>query len=176
MPSGYMSPKTAKRSARFTQFGARAALEAIRRRRPAREGDARREHRDRGRAAGIGGFDVRARARGRSSRAGPGKFAPLTVPMIIPNMAAGMIADARPAAAARTSASRPRAPPARTAIGTALDLIRTGRCDVAIAGGAEARSRRSRVDGYCQLRALVDPQRRARDAPRGRSAPTATAS
>jgi 3-oxoacyl-[acyl-carrier-protein] synthase II len=39
-------------------------------------------------------------------------------------------------------------------IGTALDLIRDGRAQVAVAGGAESTIDAFAVDGYCQLRAL----------------------
>ena len=41
-----------------------------------------------------------------------------------------------------------------TSLGTALDLIRGGRCDVALAGAAESTISPFAIDGYCQLHAL----------------------
>jgi 3-oxoacyl-[acyl-carrier-protein] synthase II len=121
--------------------------------------------------SGIGGFDMLEREHRTFLERGPGKFHPLTVPMIIPNMAAGMIAmetgchgpNLCPATACATGAH---------AIGTAFDLVRAGRADVALAGSSESTISPFAVDGYCQLRALStrndDPQAASRPFSRDR--------
>jgi 3-oxoacyl-[acyl-carrier-protein] synthase II len=73
--------------------------------------------------------------------------------MIIPNMAAGAIAM-------DTGCKGPNFCPVTAcasgahAIGNALDLLRAGRAQVAIAGSAECTISPWAVDGYCLLRAL----------------------
>ncbi len=146
-----MSSKTFKRSARFTHLAVVAALEAI--------ADAGLdEGPERESAAvvvgsGIGGFDFLMQEHEVFLKRGPGRFAPLTVPMIIPNMAGGTIAMETGMRGPNVCVSAACASGALS-VGTALDLIRAGRCDVALAGGAECTIDAFAVDGYCQLRAL----------------------
>ena len=142
--------KTIRRSARFTQLALVAALEAI------EQSGIPRESRDDLAVvvgSGIGGFDMLEREHEVFLTRGPGKFAPLTVPMIIPNMAAGMIAIETGARGVNLCISTACASGAHS-IGTALDLIRSGRSEVVLAGGAESTVSPFAVDGYCQLRAL----------------------
>ena len=142
--------KTIRRSARFTQLALVAALEAFER------SGIPREARDEVAVvvgSGIGGFDMLEREHEVFLTRGPGRFAPLTVPMIIPNMAAGMIAIETGARGVNLCISTACASGAHS-IGTALDLIRSGRSEVVLAGGAESTVSPFAVDGYCQLRAL----------------------
>lgn len=143
--------RTLKRSARFTQLGLVAALEALEHSQLP-TGDAR-EPVAVVMGSGIGGFEVLMQEHQVFLERGPEKFAPLTVPMIIPNMAAGAIAMETGCRGINLCLSTACASGAH-ALGTGLDLIRSGRADVVLAGGAESTLDPFAVDGYCQLRAL----------------------
>ena len=98
----------------------------------------------------------------RSRRRGPRRVLPITVPMLMPNGAAGAVAIEFGAARGAHSPVSACASGAE-AIAYALDMIRTGRADIVIAGGTEAAihplpDRRVRRDARA-----VDPQRLARD-------------
>jgi len=103
--------------------------------------------------SGIGGFDRLEQEHQVFLERGPGKFAPRAVPMIISNMAAGAIANHTGCRGVNLCLSTACATGTHS-IGTALDLIRSGRADVAVAGGSESTISPFAVDGYCQLRAL----------------------
>jgi 3-oxoacyl-[acyl-carrier-protein] synthase II len=144
-------PRALKRSARFTQLALVAAFECLED--SGLEAGAARENVAVVAGSGIGGFEFLNREHEVFLSRGPGRFHPLTVPIIIPNMAAGAIAmetECRGPNLCVTTACASGA----SSIGTALDLLRCGRCDVAIAGGAESTISACAVDGYCQLRAL----------------------
>ena len=150
-PSGLRDNKTFRRSARFTQLALAAAFEALNdaalAAAPDREGAAVVV------GSGIGGFDYLMQEHESFLKRGPGRFKPLTVPMIIPNMAAGAIAmetGCRGPNLCTTTACAAGS----NAIGTALDLIRDGRAEWALAGGAECTIEPFAIDGYGQLRAL----------------------
>ncbi len=162
-PHESLRPKVVKRSARFAQLALAAAQEAIAQA-ALPEGDGR-ENTAVVIGTGIGGFDMLEREHAVFLERGPGRFWPLTVPAIIPNMASGLVAMETacrgpivcPATACATGA---------TSLGTALDLIRSGRCDVAIGGATESTLSPFAVDGYCQLQALStrndEPERACR--------------
>jgi 3-oxoacyl-[acyl-carrier-protein] synthase II len=91
---------------------------------------------------------------------------PLTVPMMIPNEAAGnismMFGTKGPAFTQVTACAS-----GTDALGQALDLIRLGRCDVVIAGGTEAVIVPFAVGGFQMLKALStkrcnEPQKASR--------------
>ena len=150
-PGPLADNKTFRRSARFTQLALAAALEAL-------QGAGLADAPDREGAAvvvgsGIGGFDYLMEEHQSFLSRGPGRFKPLTVPMIIPNMAAGAVAmetGCRGPNLCTTTACAAGA----NAIGTALDLIRDGRAEWGLAGGAECTLEPFALDGYGQLRAL----------------------
>lgn len=146
-----LSAKLFRRTARFTQMALASAHEAL-----AQAGLAPGEAREDVAVvvgSGVGGFDVLETEHQVFLERGPGRFAPLTVPVIIPNIAAGVIAmetqcrgpNLGCCSACATGASN---------IGTAFDLIRSGRCRVALAGATESTISPFAVDGYCQLHAL----------------------
>jgi 3-oxoacyl-[acyl-carrier-protein] synthase II len=168
-PAARLGPKTVKRSARFTQLALTAALEAAESARLP-TGEAR-EDVAVVVGSGIGGFDMLMREHTAFLARGPGKYAPLTVPMIIPNMAAGAIAMETGCRGPNLCLSTACATGAHS-LGTALDLIRDGRADAALAGAAEATIAPFAVDGYCQLRALStrndEPERACRPFDAGR--------
>jgi 3-oxoacyl-[acyl-carrier-protein] synthase II len=143
--------KLFKRTARFTQLALIAAREAI--------AMAELENAaDRNDAAvvigtGIGGVDLLEREHQVFLERGPGKFNPLAVPMVIPNMAAGTVAMETGFRGPNVCLSTACATGAHS-IGTGLDLIRLGRADTVLAGSSESTISPYSVDGYSQLRAL----------------------
>ncbi len=149
-----LSPKTAKRTARFSQLALGAALEAVES--AGLAGDDAADVRDRSAiivGSGIGAFDFFEREHIPFLEKGPGKFHPLTVPLVIPNAAAGIIAMEIGSHGPNFCVTSACASGANS-IGTALDLLRSGRADVALAGAAESTISPFAIDGYCQLRAL----------------------
>ncbi|HEY9388482.1 MAG TPA: beta-ketoacyl-ACP synthase II [Mycobacteriales bacterium] len=81
------------------------------------------------------------------------KVSPLTVPMLMPNgpaVAVGLDLTARARVHTPVSACASGA----EAIGLALDLLRAGRADVIVAGGAEACIHPLPIAGFAQMRAL----------------------
>lgn len=102
---------------------------------------------------GIGGINTFETEHTKLMEKGPRRVSPLFVPMMIANMAAGMIAirhncrgSAMPAVTACASGSN--------AIGEALRLIRHGYADAVITGGAEASVCPSAVAGFVNMKAL----------------------
>ena len=102
---------------------------------------------------GIGGISTFEKEHSTLLEKGPRRVSPLMVPMMIGNMAAGMIAirhDCRgsvmPAVTACASGSN--------AIGEALRLIRHGYADAAVTGGAEAAIIPSAIAGFANMKAL----------------------
>lgn len=109
---------------------------------------------------GIGGINTFETEHAKLLDKGPRRVSALFIPMMIANMAAGMIAlrhgcqgPAMPAVTACASGSN--------AIGEALRLIRHGYADAVIAGGAEASICPSALAGFTNMQALSvaeDPQ------------------
>ncbi|WP_281257512.1 beta-ketoacyl-[acyl-carrier-protein] synthase family protein, partial [Actinophytocola xinjiangensis] len=84
---------------------------------------------------------------------GAGKVSPLLIPMMGVNMVAGYLAiDA--AAHGPNLVTSTACASATTAIGTARDLLAAGRCDIVLAGGAEAGLTRPIVAGFTRMGAL----------------------
>ncbi len=148
--------KLAKRMDRFAQIGFAAAREAL--------AQAGLDGNDGGGAAapervgvaigtGIGGEPFLEGQYGRFLERGPGKFHPLTVPIVIANMASANVAIQYGFAGPNLCISTACATGNHN-IGAATDLIRLGRADVMLAGGTESVITAFSVDGYHQLRAL----------------------
>ena len=102
---------------------------------------------------GIGGIGTFENEHEKLMEKGPRRVSPLFVPMMISNMAAGMIAirhncqgSAMPAVTACASGSN--------AIGEAMRLVRHGYADAVITGGAEAAIVPSAVAGFSNMKAL----------------------
>lgn len=90
---------------------------------------------------------------GRLADAGPQFVSPLTIPRTCSNMAAALIAMDLKAHGPSMTVSTACAS-GTTAIGAALDLFRSGRCDVVLAGGAEAPITRLTTTAFERLGAL----------------------
>lgn len=102
---------------------------------------------------GIGGIGTFENEHTKLMEKGPRRVSSLFVPMMIANMAAGMIAlrhdcrgTAMPAVTACASGSN--------AIGEAMRMIRHGYADAVITGGAEAAINASAVAGFVNMQAL----------------------
>ena len=103
--------------------------------------------------SGIGGLNTVSAEISKLESRGPHRVSPLCVPMMIANMAAGMIAiryncqgAALPAVTACASGSN--------AIGEALRVIRHGYADAVITGGAEASIVPVGIAGFINMKAL----------------------
>ena len=99
------------------------------------------------------------------------RMSPFTVPMLMPNGSAGWIGlelGARAGVHTTVSACASGA----EAIGYAVDMIRSGRADVVVAGGTEAAILPLNVAAFAAMRALStrndDPERASRPFDRGR--------
>lgn len=102
---------------------------------------------------GIGGIQTFTAEMDKLRSKGPRRVSPYFIPMMIANMAAGMIAirfncqgPALPAVTACASGSN--------AMGEALRAIRHGYCDAIIAGGTEASISEPGVAGFINMQAL----------------------
>ena len=121
-------------------------------------------------ATGIGGVATEERAVAATS--GGGRVSPFTVPAYIGNAAVAAVSQD---AGARGQALCPVTACAAgsDAVGIAADMIRLGRADVVLAGGAEAPVTRSMLAGFAAMKAATtrndDPEAASRpfDANRG---------
>ncbi len=102
---------------------------------------------------GIGGIGTFENEHTKLMEKGPRRVSPLMVPMMISNMAAGMIAirfdirgSAMPAVTACASGSN--------AIGEAMRLIRHGYADAVVTGGAESSITPCSIAGFINMQAL----------------------
>ncbi|WP_327341390.1 beta-ketoacyl-[acyl-carrier-protein] synthase family protein [Streptomyces europaeiscabiei] len=104
---------------------------------------------------GMGGTEKWEEQSARLDQYGPDRVSPLSIPMIIPNLAAGEVSidlRARGVGLAPSTACASGA----TAIALARDLLAADLCDVAVAGGAEAAISRMSVTGFWRMGALSE--------------------
>jgi len=160
-PSRWMDKKEARKMCRFTQFAVAATVEALTSANLLGEPDAEGKRQVKSvpertgivMGNGIGGFEVVSESHKKLFDSGPKRMLPLTVPMMIPNEAAGNISmlfgTKGPAFTQVTACAS-----GTDALGQALDLIRAGRCDVIIAGGTESCVLPFSIGGFQMLKAL----------------------
>jgi len=103
--------------------------------------------------SGLGGMTTLVEQAGVLAERGPSRVSPFLVPMMIPNMVAGQIAIDT-GATGPTSCTVTACAASATAIAAAADLIRLGRVDAAIAGGADAVINPLCVAAFAQMKAL----------------------
>ncbi len=84
---------------------------------------------------------------------GHSRVSPHLIPRMIPNMAAGHVAMDFAAHGPNLCTATACASGA-TAIGTALDMLRLGRCDIVLAGGTEAGITPLSISGFANMTAL----------------------
>jgi 3-oxoacyl-[acyl-carrier-protein] synthase II len=121
--------------------------------------------------SGIGGIGSTLAAYDMLREKGWARISPFTVPMLMPNGAAGWISmefGARAGASAMVSACASGA----EAIGYGIDMIRSGRADVVLAGGTEAAIMALNIGAFAVMRAMStrndEPSRASRPFDKGR--------
>ncbi len=151
-PTRWIDKKKLKEMDRFTELALGAAAMAV--------GDAKLEltEEERGRAGcfvgvGLGGLFTLEKTKETLMTKGPTKVSPYSIPGIIANLAAGQVSIAwglKGPSYCTTSACSSGA----HAIGEASEWIRRGRCDVMVAGGAEATITPVGIAGFEAMYAL----------------------
>jgi len=173
-PTQWIDKKEVRKMARFTQLAAAASAQALIDAGLMGDADADGKRIVKSKAEktgivignGIGGFEIVQESMKKLFENGPKRMLPLTVPMMIPNEAAGnisMLFGAKGPAFTQVTACAG----GTDALGQALDLIRAERCDVVIAGGTESTITQFAVGGFQMLKALStkrcdDPQKASR--------------
>jgi len=160
----FPSPKEIRRTDRYAQFGIYAAWSALK-----DSGiDLATENTDEigvMMGSGIGGLETTTNQHSVLLERGPGRMSPFTIPMLISNMASGLISmyyNLRGPNFATCSACAT----ANHAIGEAWRTIKMGDASVMVAGGAEATIIPIGIGGFCAMRAMStrndDPQHASR--------------
>ena len=152
-PSDYMSKKESQKMALFTQYAVAAASEALTQSGLESDVNIPAERLGVILGNGIGGIDVGEASFEQLLKGGSKRMKPLTVPLMIPNEAAGNI-SMKFQAKAPTWTMVTACASGTDAIGFALDTIRTGRADALITGGTEACICNFTISGFCRLKAL----------------------
>lgn len=134
--SQFVDKREARKMARFTQFAVAAAVQAV------KDAGLTKETIDADRTGimlgnGIGGFEIYESSFKKYFESGPARIPPMTVPLLIPNEAAGNISMLfgihGPSWTLATACAS-----GTDALGNALDMVRSGRMDMCLAGGTEA--------------------------------------
>jgi 3-oxoacyl-[acyl-carrier-protein] synthase II len=160
----FSSPKEIRRTDRYSQFGVYAAWSALK-----DSGlDLERENRDEIGViigSGIGGLATTTDQYNILLQRGPGRVSPFTIPMLISNMASGLVSmyfGLRGPNFATCSACAT----ANHAIGEAWRTIKMGDAPVMFAGGTEAAIIPMGIAGFCAMKAMStrndDPQHASR--------------
>ncbi len=162
-PTNYGEKKEVKKMDRFTQFAVAAAQGAVE--------DSGLDVPAIGERAGvligsgIGGIQTLEDQHTVLMEKGPGRVSPFFVPMMIVNMATGLV-SIRHGAKGPSNATVTACASGANAIGDAFRIIQFGDADVMIAGGAEAPISPISVGGFGSMRALStrneDPARASR--------------
>lgn len=160
----FPSPKEVRRTDKFAQFGVYAAWQAIQ-----DSGlDLKNSNTDEMGVyvgSGIGGLTTTTEQHAILLERGPGRLSPFMIPMLISNMASGIISmyyNLRGPNFATCSACAT----ANHAIGEAWRTIKMGDAKVILAGGAEATIVPIGIGGFCAMRAMStrndEPKRASR--------------
>lgn len=150
-PKEYLEVNDILRTDRYAQFAVAAAQQAVEE--SGVQGTVEPERFAVIFGTGIGGIGTFETEHTKLMEKGPRRVSPLFVPMMIGNMASGLIAirhdcrgSAMPAVTACASGSN--------AIGEAMRLVRHGYADAVITGGAEAAICPSAIAGFVNMQAL----------------------
>lgn len=162
--AAFPSPKEIRRTDRYSQFGVHAAWQALK-----DSGlDLNKTNPDEVGAfigSGIGGLQTTSEQLKILFDRGPGRLSPFMIPMLISNMASGLVSmyyNLRGPNFATCSACAT----ANHAIGEAWRTIKMGDAQVMFAGGAEATIVPIGIGGFCAMRAMStrnnDPKKSSR--------------
>jgi 3-oxoacyl-[acyl-carrier-protein] synthase II len=160
----FPSPKEVRRTDRFSQFGVYAGWQALR-----DSGlDLEKVNRDEVGVfigSGIGGLETVTAQHTILLQRGPGRLSPFMIPMLISNMASGLLSmfhQLRGPNFATCSACAT----ANHALGEAWRTIKMGDATIMLAGGAEATIVPIGIGGFCAMKAMstrnADPKRASR--------------
>ena len=160
----FPSPKEIRRTDRYSQFGVYAAWQALR-----DSGlDLDRVNRDEVGVfigSGIGGLETVTAQHKILLERGPGRLSPFMIPMLISNMASGLVSmyyNLRGPNFATCSACAT----ANHALGEAWRTIKMGDARIMLAGGAEATIVPIGIGGFCAMKAMstrnAEPRRASR--------------
>jgi len=165
-PSDWMDPKDAKRNDRYTQFAVAASKMAL-----ADANFSKDDIDDPVRfgcilGSGIGGLDTIEKQTFRLWESGPRRVSPFMIPMLISNMASGVVAIEVGAMGPNYGIVSACATGSH-AIGDCMRILRAGEADVMLAGGSEASITRIGFAGFCNMKAMGtayndEPQRASR--------------
>ncbi|GIQ68730.1 beta-ketoacyl-[acyl-carrier-protein] synthase II [Xylanibacillus composti] len=150
-PESYMSAKEVRQYDRYLQFAIAAAQQAIDQAgldiadQPERVGVYV--------GTGIGGLHTLLENHRTFLERGPKRVSPFMIPMMIGNMAAGLI-SIRMGAKGPNMATVSACATSNHAIGEAFHLIRSGRADAMIAGGTEAPMHELAFAGFSNMQAM----------------------
>ncbi len=160
----FPSPKEVRRTDRYSQFGVHAAWQAL------RDSGLNLEQVNRDEVgvfigSGIGGLETVTAQHTILLQRGPGRLSPFMIPMLISNMASGLVSmyhNLRGPNFATCSACAT----ANHALGEAWRTIKMGDAKVMLAGGAEATIVPIGIGGFCAMKALStrndEPKRASR--------------
>ncbi len=152
-PQQYMDRKEARRMDRFAQFAMAASVQAV-----AESGlDLAKEDLSRIGVligSGIGGFQSMQDQHTILIQKGPGRVSPFIIPMLIINMASGLV-SMRFGFKGPNSAVVTACASGAHAIGDAARIIQRGDADVMITGGAEAAVTTFGYAGFCNMGAMT---------------------
>jgi len=163
-PTTYMDRKEARRMDRFLHLGIVAAQEAM------RDSELKIGAHNADQVgvlvgSGIGGIQTIVDAAMVLDERGPDRVSPFVVPMMLPDMLAGLIAIQMGAKGPNFAVASACAT-AGHALGEAAEIIRRGDADVMLAGGSEAPLTRIGLAAFGSMRALSrrndEPQRASR--------------
>jgi 3-oxoacyl-[acyl-carrier-protein] synthase II len=150
--STILEPKEIRRTSRFILFALKAALEAVK-----HSGliisDTNADRIGVEIGSGIGGIEILEQTTRTLIEKGPSKVSPFTVPMMIIDMAAGMV-SIKTGAKGPNSSSVTACASSTHSIGNAFRIIQRGDADAMIAGGAEACITPVGVSSFCAARSL----------------------
>lgn len=152
-PTRWMDAKDARRNDRYTQFAMAAARIAY------DHSGLQSANVDKGRfgciiGSGIGGLDTIEKQTFRLWEGGPRKVSPFMIPMLITNMASGVVAIELGAMGPNYGIVSACAT-ASHAIGDCIRILRAGEADVMMAGGSEASITRIGYAGFCNMKAMA---------------------
>ena len=149
----FMDKKDARKMARFTQFAVAAAVQAM------NDAGLSKENIDANRTGiilgnGIGGFEIYEESFKKYFDAGPARIPPMTVPLLIPNEAAGNISMKfgikGPSWTIATACAS-----GTDALGHALGMVRSGRLAICLSGGTESTITGFGISGFTVLQTLA---------------------
>lgn len=152
-PGRFMEKKEIKRMDRFTQYAIASAQMAV------EDAKINFDSLNKERigvivGTGIGGIETIESQHSLLLEKGTGRISPFLVPMMLPNMAAGLIAI-KYGVKGFTECTISACASSTNAIGDAYKAIQRNAADVMIAGGTEASITRLALAGFCAMKAMT---------------------